>query len=283
LGKSEKATVSKEVILSASILRSPQLLLLSGIGDAQYLNSLNIPVQVDLPSVGKNLKDKFQLPAMVFLLQNTTFKTDGVISTIRYNSGLDINDTSEAPMLTGVIPLELVKGGVGGVRFTVPNQLLYSSCNGTVELTNADPLTDPKFRSNCWNNRDSTGLSMDVKHLNFAFKKTRSMMARLSTKLGTPITETSPGYALVPLSASDAVINNWILSVGNPGFQPGGTCRMGTSPIDSVVDQDLKVWGTANLRVADISVLPLPQQGPPTGSAMVFAEAVAELIQEKWN
>jgi choline dehydrogenase len=281
-GKSATATVSKEVIVSASILRSPQLLLLSGIGDAEYLESKNIPVQVDLPQVGKNLQDHIGV-GMAFVLPSTSFKTDGVIVQTRYSTGVDPLDTSPVNAGMHITPLELVKGGPGGVKFTVSHMLLYPACNGTVELLHQDPLKDPLVRTNCWNNRDSTGLSMDVKHLNYAFKKARSLMADLSTRLGTPIIEASPGYTLVPNGASDAVINSWILSTGVIGFQSAGTCRMGTSPQNSVVDHDLKVWGTQNLRVADISVMPVPQQGPPTGGAMVFGEAVVELLRQRWN
>jgi len=196
---------------------------------------------------------------------------------------VDPNDTNKVNAGTYIDPLELVEGGPGGVKFTVIQQVMYSSCNGTVELLDDDPLHEPLWVANCWNNRDSTGLSMDVKHLNFMFKKTRALIAELATRLGAPITEAVPGYTLVPLNASDAVINSWILSTGSVGFQPSGTCRMGTSPHNSVVDQNLKVWGTNNLRVADISVLPIPQTGPPTGSAMVFAEAVVKLLRKQWG
>jgi len=238
---------------------------------------------VDLPQVGKNLQDKISAPGMVYVLPNTNFKTDGILLSVKYNTLADPKDTSQVNTGTYMFSLELVQGGPGGVKFVVLSQVGYSSCNGSVQLLDTDPLSDPLFRSNCWNNRDLTGCSMDVKHLNYAFKKTRSMMSTLSTKLGTPIVEAAPGTTLIPLNASDATINNWILANSAVAFQPAGTCRMGTAPENSVVDQKFNVWGTENLRVVDVSVLPIPQQGPPTGSAMVFAAAAVQLIQQKWN
>lgn len=279
-GESYTALASKEVILSASILISPKLLLLSGIGDAEYLNELNIPVNVNLTQVGKNLRDKLVVPAL-YVLSNTSFKTDGTVPAVFYNTGVDPSDTSQSNLFNTFFQLELVPQ-VGGIKFLASTQLIYTSCDGHVELLDDNPLSDPKFALNCWQASPGQAVPYDVQQLTYGFKTMRSLMSQLSSKLGTPIVEVSPGYATLPATASDAAINSYVLSAAAAGFQAAGTCRIGISAEDSVVDQKLRVWGTSNLRVVDISVIPVAQQGPPTGGTMALAERAAQQIKSKW-
>jgi len=269
----------KEIIVSASILNSPKLLLLSGIGDANYLTSMGIPVQINSGQVGMNLQDKLTISPLLYLIPNTSLELEGPIPAVFYNDGVDPSDTRSVNTVYYVLP----QNNPGGLVIGINPEILYTTCNGTVRLVDKDPFTEVKFALNCYQPGPGGSLSPDFQHQLQAFKNVRQIMSNFQQIIGQPIIEVSPGHNVVPLTATDEAIIAYITSVEQVTFQPAGTCRTGRSIQDSVVDQNMKVWGTRNLRVVDVSVLPIVMQGPPTGGAMAISERIAEKLKRMYS
>jgi len=273
-------SVKKEVILSASILNSPKILMLSGVGDADYLESMGIDVNIDSPQVGLNLRDKLTLnPPMEYVIPNPALTHEGPVPGIFYNDGIDPSDSRSSNMATYCIPFKIPAGLV----LILESEVTYTTCDGSVRLLDIDPFSEVKFSLNCYQPNPNGGPSIDLLHQLKMFKDYRRLMANFQAYFGEPVIEISPGLNVVPPDATDAEIIQYLLSVGSIAFQPGGTCRAGTSIENSVVDEHMMVWGSSNLRVVDISAIPNVMQGPPTGGALAISERISDEIKEIWS
>ncbi len=258
-----------EVILSAGTIGSPRILLLSGIGPEEDLQSVGIPVAVDLKGVGRNLQDHALLAGLVYECQGSLppLRNNGAESTLWWKSDsrligpniqpVFIEFPLASPELAGRLPHDQC--------YTIAPSVVRPASRGTVKLASADrtaaPLIDVNFLS-----RDA-----DVDAMLAAVELCREIG---SSGAFAPFRarEVMPG----PLGQTDMI--DFIRNAVSTYFHPTSTCRMGQSPM-CVVDPELKVRGVEGLRIADASIMPNVTSGNTNAPSVMIGEKAVELIR----
>nr|6XUT_A Chain A, Oligosaccharide dehydrogenase [Trametes cinnabarina]6XUU_A Chain A, Oligosaccharide dehydrogenase [Trametes cinnabarina]6XUV_A Chain A, Oligosaccharide dehydrogenase [Trametes cinnabarina] len=316
-GNRYKAFARKEVILAAGAIQTPALLQLSGIGDSDVLGPLGISTLSDLKTVGKNLQEQTQnaigakgngfdpdghgpTDAIAFpnIYQVFGSQATSAVQTIQsslsawaktqaaagalsadalntiYQTQADLIINHNAP----VVELFFDSGFPDDVGIVMWPLLPFS--RGNVTITSNNPFAKP---------------SVNVNYFSVDFDLTMHIAgARLSRKLlGSPplssllVGETVPGFKTVPNNGNggtDADWKKWILKPGNSaGFasvaHPIGTAAMMKRSLGGVVDAQLKVYDTTNLRVVDASMMPLQISAHLSSTLYGVAEKAADLIK----
>ena len=287
----QRVNAAREVVLSAGAFQSPQLLLLSGIGPAEDLNKLGIPVVADSPDVGRNLQDHIDCgvlyectkPITLFSLLKGHRQTmvgiqymlnkSGHGRTIHLHSGaflktrpdLDIPDIQIHFVNALMRDHGRVKAESDG--FTIHTCPLRPESRGTVSLESSDPfaspLIDPKYFS----------APNDIRCMRDSIRLIRTIVAQDAFK---PYrgAEIAPGEA----AQSDADLDKWIRATAETLYHPVGTCRMGADA-KSVVDSELRVRGVGGLRVIDASVMPTLVGGNTNAPTIMIAEKLSDLMR----
>ncbi|KAL9087039.1 MAG: hypothetical protein Q9165_006867 [Trypethelium subeluteriae] len=305
-------TVRKEVILSAGAIRTPQILMLSGIGPRGTLVKHNIPEVHVCDQVGQNLFDHFAL-IMAFKLRDPSKGlalgspklTDPALF-----KGLPcdwiVNETVPAEILEDAMDKEtqtensfahslLQHGrphveqlvcyasmGVPGVpmdgsHVAVSTMLLLPTSRGNISLASASPHDPPLIDSNYY------ATSTDQKVLTWASSRALRLML-LSSALRDEIEAESPpqieGLSFEPLTpdAPDSEIDDRIRKTGVQHHHSGGTAAMGP-----VTDTECRVKGVKGLRIVDASVIPVPIGGHPQSTLYAMAEQAADMIIRSWG
>ena len=281
-----------EVVLSAGALQSPQLLQLSGVGPAQLLSSLEIPVIADLPGVGANLQDHLAL-RLIYRCTRPVTTNDALKNAWRKaQTGLKYLLARRGPMAIGVMTAGMITRALADAKtpdiqfflstvsaeergakphpfsaFTLVYYPMRPESRGWVRIRSRDPREAPAIQPN---------------YLSTAYDR-RIMLAgaRLARRLvATPsfapyvLDEYRPGAAV----ESDAQILETIRNTGSSGYHPVGTCRMGEDA-SAVVDPSLRVRGVEGLRVVDASVMPLLVSGNTNAATCMIAEKAADLMR----
>jgi choline dehydrogenase-like flavoprotein len=292
-GEKRVITASREVILSAGVFGSPQILMLSGVGPASHLSEHGIEVKADLP-VGANLHDhlfvpvSFQMnsavrkPTAPYFLRGLAkewarpgsgwaggaqFEATGFVRSSHSNGVPDLQLLS----LYWVYPIPNQDADTR-VRppTTKPGQsvfptLIYPESRGTVRLASADPkaapLIDPAYLTS----------DHDREVLLEGIKMVREVMAGVGDNRG----EIGPGREYFDEQEMRRALPDFVHSV----YHPVGTCRMGADE-HAVVDPDLKVRGIDGLRVADASIMPSITGGNTNAPSLMIGERCADLIQK---
>ena len=269
-GKLLTVKVNSEVILSAGSFDSPKLLMLSGIGDRKCLESLNIPVVVDLPGVGQNLQDHILVPVSYEATQDLDAKTtsNGIAETGLFMHSQD--NRSTAP------DLELVFGPIlyappgypnSGIGFTGLVVLNHPHNIGSVNLRSPDPKDTPMIRLNYLQNKsDVQKLIEGIRLMRKLFE--RSVFDEFRGR------EVAPGGSVT----SDEALDTYIRSTCGTVYHPVGTCKMGSDSM-SVVDTQLRVRGVEGLRVVDASIMPTIITGHTNAPTIAIGEKAADLIK----
>lgn len=273
----------KEVLVCCGALKTPQLLMLSGIGPLAHLSSHGIQPLVDLP-VGQNLHDhlsatlywKLRNPERGLAIGHPDFMkpafTDGnpidwiVTSSISddvrasTSDGALASETSRAPprghveFFISYAPIAapaFFDRSLAGTHISSPILGLLPTSRGTVTLANTDPTADPVI--------DPTYLDTEPDRHALRTGVRLALRTMLDTAAGRSfIAEETPPPGLPPLSSAstDAEIDRRLAAIGRSFFQSAGTAAMG-----AVVNTELRVHGVKRLRVADASILPLPLAG----------------------
>ncbi|TDG07852.1 choline dehydrogenase [Paraburkholderia guartelaensis] len=286
-----------EVILSAGAVNSPQLLELSGIGDAARLAQLGIGVVQDLRGVGENLQDHLQL-RMAFRVNgvrtlNTAsahwwgklmigmqyaFFQSGPMSMAPSQLGAFAKSDPGDPALTRpdlqyhVQPLSLDRFGEPLHRF---NAFTASVCNlrptsrGSIHAVSADPSQAPAIAPNY------LSTDHDLRVAANSIRLTRRIAASGALARYQPH-EILPGLAF----QTEEQLREAAGNVGTTIFHPVGTCRMGRADDpDAVVDARLRVRGVEGLRVVDASVMPTITSGNTNSPTLMIAERAAEMLR----
>lgn len=293
LGKVFSINVDKEVLLAAGALNSPQLLMLSGIGDAEQLRKLSIPVVKDLPGVGRGLKDHVAAPVQYratkpvsVVGQLTRFgKIKLGLQWILAKTGLGATNFFEVggffrtdPKFTvpnvqlEFVPLigEMQHGSVNlenGFQYFM--SLMRPKSEGRVWLASADPNVAPKFIFNFLQDED------DQKQAIAAIKEIRKIV-------GQPAWDDIRGEEVTPGKhvQSDEELLEFLKKEAGTNYHPCCSCRMGTDDM-SVVDTHAKVHGFDNLRVIDASIMPAIVSGNLNAPVIMMAEKLADDILGK--
>ena len=279
-----------EVILSAGAISSPQILQLSGIGDEKHLTKLGVNVVHNNPAVGKNLQDHLQV-RMVFKtntrtlndelntwwkkaligLQYALFRTGPLTLSasqvyIFTNTSLD---GSRPNIQFHMQPLSADKPGDGVHPFSA---FTMSICNlrpqsrGEVTINSKNPEDLPKIIPNYLSTQSDQKIAID------SIKVARKI-ANASPLKQHILDEFVPGGSLV----SDEDLLEAAKNNSQSIYHPVGTCKMGNDK-DSVVDDQLKVYGVKGLRVVDASIMPELVSGNTNAPTMMIAEKAAEMI-----
>ena len=301
-----QVSARKEVILSTGAHRTPQLLMLSGIGPADVLLKHNIPLRANLAEVGRNMFDHFAIFQFWKLLNPSQGLAMGtpLWASPAYFKGLpcdwavkeavpthllstalssdSISDTDVTALLhpkrchleTMVVYAPAGADHVGlnlpmdGTHVASSVMLLLPTSRGTISLTSASATDPPTINPNYY------ATSADQQALIYGTR--RIMKAMLDTAggkefIGSEVTP--PGMPELTLQSSDAEIDERIRGTGVAHAHASGSAAMG-----KVVDPNLRVYGIGGLRVADGSVFPVPVGGHPQATLYALAEQAAEIV-----
>ena len=261
-----------EVILTAGAIASPQLLMLSGVGPAEHLRSLGIPVLHALPGVGQNLRDhpNVRIPVRVkddFPLDPKAPRTQLALRYTAQGSS-DRNDMqilqSSFSSPIGGDPLQ-----AEGIRFTCILELAVGA--GALQLVSTDPTVQPR---------------LDYRYLEEPWDRQRLRDAvRLCARLlAHEAYQDIVAERLEPSDqtlASDGALDDWLLHRVTTTQHISGTCKMGpaSDPL-AVVDQHCRVYGLTGLRVADASVMPDVIRANTNATTIMIAERVADFVRQ---
>jgi choline dehydrogenase len=268
-GVTHTATCEKEIVVSAGAFLSPKLLMLSGIGPAAELSQLGIPVNVNLPGVGKNLQDHMQLPVIYRSKVDTPRTTllTGNVLFVKTRGGmgptavpdLQLNFTPAIPK-----PLAPILPDLGGPVAIFLPILVQPFSVGEVTLRSSNPHDAPVI------NPHYLECDADVEVFRQALALIRKMAAT-SAFSGINGGEMAPGEG--------ADLDGYIRSQSSTLWHPAGTCKMGRDAM-AVVDPRLRVRGVDGLRVADASVMPTVTSGNTVAGCFMIGEKCADMILE---
>ncbi|MFB6194384.1 MAG: GMC family oxidoreductase, partial [Halobaculum sp.] len=285
-GRSRHVEAEREVLVTAGAVNSPQLLLLSGIGDPDHLAAHDIGVRAANPEVGRNLQDHlfattiYRATRPVSLDEADTLwnrlrwlvgKRGPLTSNLAEAGGFVRTDpTLDAPDLQyHFLPAYLMrhtKDNPDGHGFTLNATQLRPSSRGEIRLRSADPTADPVI--------DPGYLTSDP-DLSVLVEGVRRSREILQAE---PFDDYR-GREVWPGSEveTDEEIARHVRETAETVYHPVGTCRMGTDA-ESVVDERLRVRGVEALRVADASVMPTITGGNTNAPTMAIAERAADLV-----
>jgi 4-pyridoxate dehydrogenase len=288
-----KAHATREVILCGGAFNSPQLLMLSGIGPADHLRSVDIEPIIDLP-VGQNLQDHLAVLITYARMEGSEFRNNMRLDKMALNM--------MRAWMFGSGPATVVPGGLHAFIKTRPElavpdvefmfrgappsvalwfpgwkkpyadgygirpALLHPDSRGEVLLRSNDPRDKVKIVTNFFTAPN------DLPTLRQGFKIAREVAAQLPLERFRGA-EMAPG----PKIKTDAEIDDWIRNVAATANHPASTCVMGSGP-DTVVDPQFRVHGTERLRVVDASAMPDLVSAHINACVLMMAEKASDLI-----
>lgn len=309
--KKYKATASKEVIVSAGAINSPQLLLLSGIGLAEDLKEFGIKQIANL-SVGNNYHDHIIYPGAIYkhaslsslplnpfeffrwlFTRRGSWATSAGIPALAFtnvqNPGSDYPD-AEYPIILFTLsqlfflvypkPIYLLYyiKHILSPSFTFLTTIMKPKSRGYVKLRSGDPFAQPLIKGNYLSHPDD--MDTLVKMMEYSHKIVESEPMR---RIGVQVVKeklpdcTSYDYGTYEyfVCAARHTATNY--------YHPAGTCKMGPrNDSEAVVDPKLLVYGVKNLRVADASIIPFLPNCHTHAVALMIGEKASDLIKERW-
>jgi choline dehydrogenase len=280
-----------EVVLCGGAINSPQLLQLSGVGNAAELAALGIDPVHDLPGVGENLQDHLEVYVQYACTQPVSmqpylkwryrpwigaqwlFLRSGPGATNHFEAGGFVrgNDTVAYPnLMFHFLPIAVRYDGsapAGGHGYQVHVGPMYSDARGSVKIVSRDPRVHPALRFNY------LSTEQDRREWVEAIRVARGILNQPALD---PFNggETSPG----PSVETDEEILDWVAREGETALHPSCTARMGVDPMSVVDPASMRVHGLTGLSVVDASVMPYVTNGNIYAPVMMVAEKAADLI-----
>ncbi|MGE4248776.1 MAG: GMC family oxidoreductase [Parvibaculaceae bacterium] len=290
-GEIRTARAQGEIVLASGAIASPQLLMLSGIGDPQALRRHGIAVICESPEVGRNLQDHPGL-GMTYEVSIPTFNSEmAVWKQVIHGAnwllrGRGVATTPDAHLVgflrsaqgeaipdiqVHVTPAGYLVAGEGELvlkenSFTIVASVCRPKSRGRITLKRADPSAPPAIDHRLFGDAD------DLTRLARGIRVVRSIAGASPLKdiVMRPIT---PAWQDV----SEDTIASYLVAHAGTIYHPSGTCRMGADE-SAVVDPRLKVRGVAGLRIADASIMPALTSGNLNAPCMMIGEKAAEMI-----
>ena len=286
---------TREIVLSAGAINSPQLLMLSGIGEPEQLQHLGIRVEHALPGVGNNLQDHPYAHCLVNVSDdfsvNSTIASPwrmlphvlrylltrrGLLNSAAAQVGLFTNSGlhgSQIDLQIQMRPFSMLSKN--GMYTTEKTPAVTASCGlrqpfsrGSIQLQSANPSDAPRIQLNLLKDeRDIAPLIYGVRLMRTLFQS-----APFSHHLHAEI---MPG----PLCQSDNDITDYLRQQVQSMYHPVGTCKMGNDAM-SVVDHRLRVKGIHGLRIADASIMPSIPSGNTNAPVIMIADKAAAMIAQ---
>ncbi|EKM59944.1 uncharacterized protein PHACADRAFT_250766 [Phanerochaete carnosa HHB-10118-sp] len=335
-GKVQTVNATKEVILSAGTLKSPQLLELSGFGRKDVLEKIDVPLKVELPGVGENIQDHIFVGLSWELNDDAPFDTlDLLRDPAVAAKHLELHESGSGLHTIGIVGFawnsfdmfapqgkqadiydkmkdavakiddkahpglreqfevameRFVPGKAGspgcefisfpgflsgpntpepGKRYaTILVAMNHGFSRGTVHSTSSDPRKDPEMDAHYF--EQSFDLGIHVEMVKFARK-----VANTSPMKEMVVKEVNPGLEV----QTDEQWGDWLKKTFSTTWHTAGSCSMVPREKNGVVDTDLKVYGTSNLRVVDLSIVPLHFASHPQSAVYAIAEKAADIIK----
>ena len=294
-GEIKRAMANKEVILSSGAINSPQLLMLSGVGNADDLKKLDIPVVANLPGVGENLQDHLEMyiqykclkPVTLYIAQwkfphhmvriglqwFLTQKGWGATAHlesggfIRSRPGVEHPDLQIHFLPSVVNDHGRKTGECHAFQFHIGS--MRPTSKGYLKLKTKNPRDHPKIVANYLTTEG------DMQEMRDAITLSREMFAQKAFDEFRG-EELQPGPQVQTKEQMDEFIRN----VADSAYHPSCTCKMGqlNDPM-AVVDPETKVIGLENLRVVDASIMPSIVSGNLNGPTIMLAEKAADIIR----
>jgi choline dehydrogenase len=261
-GLEREEWVKKEVILAGGAINSPQILLLSGIGPADQLQALDIPVVADLPGVGCNLQD--HLGVEVYFKTTPSFTPFGTIPCA-------VAFVKTQPELT-VPNIELMCSpffpfrAIPGKGYTITISLINPQSRGYLKLHTTNPAEPPLIYANYLaHEMDRQAFINGIKLVRFLGRT--ASLARLTEMEVYPGSQVQKRQELLAyVQANARTISHF-----------AGTCKMGNDHL-SVVDERLRVHGVQGVRIIDAAIMPTIVHGNTNAATIMIAEKGADLI-----
>jgi choline dehydrogenase len=280
-----------EIILCGGAINTPQLLQLSGVGNADALGALGIHVVADLPGVGENLQDHLEvyvqyaskLPVSVapalkwrnrpMVGAKWLFLRTGPGATNHFEGGGFVRSNDEVAypnLMYHFLPIAIRYDGsspAGGHGYQVHIGPMYSDSRGSVRITSRDPAVHPALLFNY------LSTPTDLREWAEAIRITRSILNQPAFE-DYNAGELSPG----PAVSTDEQILDWVRRDAETALHPSCTCKMGTDPMSVTDPATMRVHGLGGLRIVDASVMPYITNGNIYAPVMMTAEKSADLI-----
>jgi len=290
-GATQRASANGEIILCGGAINSPQVLELSGIGDAERLSANNIPIVCDRPMVGENLQDHYQVRLVleargvgtindqynnilrrVGMGADYLFRRRGALAISAGFVGVFFKTRPELAtpdIQVHFVPFSADKMGQALHRFSGFSASicqLRPESRGSIHIASPDPLTHPAIKVNYLSTEADRQTNVE------GLKRLRAIMqaAPMRPYLAR---EVEPG----PEVASDDELLAYCRRSGTTIYHPVSTCAMGPEE-SAVVTPDLKVRGVDGLRVADGSVMPRLISGNTNAAIIMIAERASDMI-----
>ena len=288
---SPKRAMAGDVVLCGGAINTPQLLQLSGVGNAAELEPLGVRMVANLPGVGEHLQDHLEVyvqyactqpvsiaPGMKmwrrpFIGAQWLFLRSGLGATNHFEAGgfVRSNDDVDYPnLMFHFLPIAIRYDGsapAGDHGYQVHIGPMYSDARGSITITSTDPRVHPAMRFNY------LSTDQDRREWVEAIRVARHILTQPAFD---PFNggETSPG----PSVETDEEILQWVAKDGETALHPSCTARMGVDDMSVVDPLTMSVHGLQGLRVVDASVMPYVTNGNIYAPVMMTAEKAADLI-----